>query len=87
MNATVQNLLTIWDLLQGRQIVLAEEPEGVVFTYDPRGGELAVWSLTFSSKQGAGWHLRATRRVATKLTHERAAQLASVWSVEWVDNR
>jgi hypothetical protein len=83
--STVQNLVTIWDVLQGRVLVLAEESEGCIFTYDPRKGELGVWSITYNSRQGAGWWLRTTRSVAKHLPFPRAVELASVWSVEWRD--
>lgn len=86
-DGTVQNLVTIWDVLNGRSLVHADDREGTIITYDRAQGELAIWSLTMNRTQGAGWWLRTQRRVAKHLTFERAVDLAVAWNEEWRDAR
>jgi hypothetical protein len=82
----VQNLLTIWELLDDgqRYIVHSDAREGMLFTYHAKTGELALWTLTLNSKQGAGWWKRAARDAPKGLTFHQARARAAAWHVEWV---
>ena len=87
---TVQNLLTIWDLLKDgeRWIVHSDRKEGALFTYEPSNGEIGLYTLTMNATQGAGWWLRTTRTVRKNLPFDNAKAHAKLWAWEWTeDNR
>lgn len=83
----VQNLLTVWDLLKNgaRHIVFSDEKEGMLFTYESSAGELAMFTLTYNASQGAGWWMRAMRKVRAGLPFDNAKAQARLWHFEWVE--